>query len=216
MVGYQPNGRLGILPRSGDGAEMIDPSLRDQLILSVVDKFLLAGILVLATWWLNKRLEAFKITQGRASDLEKLRNQKRMDLLETELSKFYWPVYLGLQKDNAVWETILQRQSGDSVKAAVGKQIESGFILPNHIAICDAIETNIHLAAPDKEMMTEVLKYLRHIAVYRSLRETGNLSIDPLDVNVPWPATFFPVIERATIEKQAEFDSLLKGPTPRT
>lgn len=184
-------------------------NLKESIILAVVDKGLLALILAIAGFWLNRNLEAFKSKSALKNDLERLRDQKQLDLLQAQLSQFYWPVYLGLQVDNAVWEKILQRESIDQVGAAVGRRIESDFILPNHDAVVKTITANIHLAAPGSELMDELLKYLRHVAVYRALRASDNANIDPISVGEPWPSDLFPAIRKATLVKQQEFEALL-------
>lgn len=183
--------------------------LRDSIILSIVDKGLLALILAIAGFWLNRYLEAFKSKRALENDLRKLRDQKQLELLQAQLCQFYWPVYFGLQMDNAVWEKILQRESNDQVRAALAKKIESDFILPNHEAIVKTIMGNIHLAAPGRELMDELLRYLRHIAIYRALRASGTTNIDPIGVGEPWPANVFPAVEKATWEKQREFEAVL-------
>jgi hypothetical protein len=183
--------------------------LKDSIILSIVDKGLLALVLAVAGFWLNRYLESFKSRRALENDLRKLRDQKQLELLQAQLCQFYWPIYFGLQMDNAVWEKILQRESDDQLRAAIGKKIESDFIMPNHDAIAKTIMSNIHLAAPGSELMNELLKYLRHIAIYRALRASGNTNIDPIVVGEPWPTKVFPAVEKATLEKQREFDALL-------
>ena len=80
-----------------------------QVLLTLLDKGLLALILAVAGFWLNRYVEAFKSRQAIEKELRKARDQKRIELLQSQLSQFYWPVYLHLQMDNVVWEKILQR-----------------------------------------------------------------------------------------------------------
>ena len=114
--------------------------------------------------------------------------------------------------DNAVWERILQRESKDPIKAELRHRIESDFILPNHADTCKLIENGVYLAAPDNKVMEASMKYLRHVAVYRALRASGNTKVDPLDVGEEWPADVFPSIERkaARIRGIAETTCFLK------
>ena len=35
-----------------------------------------------------------------------LSHTKRLEFLERQLTEFYWPLYWGLQKDNAVWQRV--------------------------------------------------------------------------------------------------------------
>jgi hypothetical protein len=185
-------------------------SYREQVLLTLLDKGLLALILIVAGFWLNWYLEKFKSRQQLENELRKVRDQKQIELLESQLSKFYWPVYLHLQMDNVVWQRILQKGSSDKLTADLSHRIETDFILPNHDATCTLIQANIHLAAPDSQLMKAVLKYLRHVTVYRALRATGNTSLDPINVDEPWPKDLFPAVEEATFRKQREFETLLQ------
>src|SRR5216684_6891739 len=141
-------------------------NFHQQIVVTIIDKGLLALILAIAGFWLSKYLEAFKSRRALENELKKTRDQKMIQLFESQLSQFYWPIYLLLQMDNAIWEKILHRDSKDPVKAQLGRRIENDFILPNHASICRTIEANIHLAAPDSQLMDLILKYLRHVAVY--------------------------------------------------
>jgi hypothetical protein len=120
-------------------------------------------------------------------------------------------VYLRLQMDNVVWERSLQRRSKDRIKAELGHRIENDFILPNHETTCKIIEANIHLAAPDSQLVDSILKYLRHVAVYRALRASGCNDVDPIAVEEPWPESVFPTIKEATFRKQHDFETLLNN-----
>jgi hypothetical protein len=185
-------------------------TFRQQLLLTIIDKALIGLLIAVAGFWLNRYLEAFKSRQSLQNELKKVRDQKQIELLEARLSHLYWPVYLHLQMDNVVWERILERKSQNPIKAALAAQIEKDFILPNHEAACQIIKSNIHLADLDPQLIEILLKYVRHVAVYRAIRATGNTETDPLDVGEPWPYDVFPAIEKATLLHQKEFQTLLK------
>jgi hypothetical protein len=53
-----------------------------------------------------------------------------MDFKARQLSEFYWPIYVTLQKDNAVWDRILDRNKGDDVLRKVAVEIEKGKYCP--------------------------------------------------------------------------------------
>jgi hypothetical protein len=94
-------------------------TFEQELFLTVLDKGLIGILLAIAGFWLNRYLEAFKSRRALESELIKTRDQKELELVQSQLSQFYWPVYLRLQIDNVVWERILQRQSNDPVRAAL-------------------------------------------------------------------------------------------------
>jgi hypothetical protein len=101
-----------------------------------------------------------------------------------------------LQKDNAVWQKILDsRNKEDSLRQRVGTEIEKTFILPNHDEIIKLIESKIHLAKADAELLNQLLTYIRHIAVYKAMRSSGVFEYDPIHLGEPWPEKLFPLIE---------------------
>lgn len=66
------------------------------------------------------------------------------------------------------------------------------------------------LGVSGEEDSQTILKYLRHVAVYRALRASKNNELDPIDVHEPWPADVFPIIKETTLRKQRDFEMLLK------
>lgn len=160
-----------------------------------------AGIVAKAIW---------DYTAGRHEELRRLALNKKVERLERQLSEFYWPIYLRLQKDNAVWERILDRTDGDDeLRQAVGSEIERNVVLPNHLEIVNIIETKAHLAEADGTMMKLLQTYLRHIAVYQSMRAAGCYDKDPIYLGEPWPAGFFEAIEQRTLTLQQEYSGYL-------
>ena len=129
--------------------------------------------------------------------------------LQQRLSDFYWPLYLRLQRDNVVWRRILERGDDDDTKRRIAREVEEGVILPNHREAVSIIERGIHVAAIDPEFEGEMLKYLRHVAVYTSARAAG-LDVDPLALNEPWPRDFFPMVESRLARYQGELRELLR------
>ena len=145
----------------------------------------------------------------RKKDIEKSNRDKKISNLEAQLSDFYWPIYLRLQKDNVVWKRILDRKSDDEDKKKTGYEIEKSILLPNHEEIVKIIESNIHRARPDKVLEGQLLQYLRHISVYQSIRNAGILDKDPLHFDEPWPSELFGLIEDKTYELQRQYDRLI-------
>lgn len=185
-------------------------SFHEQLIITLMDKALIGGIVAVAGFWANRYLESFKSRRELENELSKLRDQKRLEILESQLSKFYWPLYLRLQMDNVVWRRILDRTAEDEVKRSVAGQIDENFILPNHEAMRTTIEGNIHLARADQGLFDALLRYLRHVAVYKALRASGIRNVDPVALGEGWPKDLFVKIEEATLARQKEFDQMIR------
>jgi hypothetical protein len=170
-----------------------------QTLLSFIS--VLAGFLGKSAWDLYWK---------RKQERESIAYKKRLEFVERQLSNFYWPIYLRLQKDNVVWERLLDRDHDDPVLANIARTIEANIILPNHAEIVNIIETNMHLARADEAFEQQLLQYVRHISVYQSMRQAGVLDRDPLALGEPWPPQLFPMLEQRTEALQAEYDRLLK------
>lgn len=137
-------------------------------------------------------------------------HDKRVAFLERQLSELYWPLYMHLQRDNAVWERILDKGRLDEGKALVGAQIETDVILPNHAATVTLITEKIHLLGhEDRSMIDLLLKYIRHVAVYQAMRATGDLVRFPKALGENFPNDLFAKIEDRTKGLQKQYDVLI-------
>jgi hypothetical protein len=210
----------------------------ERMIELVIDKVLLGGIVLAVGYWLNKRFEIFKNETNEKYHqkqlIAELENQQRQQISELEnqlaiaqynaelefiarqISEFYWPIYLRLEKDNVMWKRIQSLSSEKNVlPEAASEAIEKDFILKNHQEIVEIIESKIHLAensANSKELIEELLKYIKHVAVYKTIRSIKELQkINPIDVNEPFPSKLFPLIANNFRECQSRYESLKKA-----
>ena len=163
-------------------------SLQEELIKIVIDKLAIGILLILVGYFINKFLEKFKANQALRNEFIKQRSLARQQLIEKQLSEFYWPVYIRLQKDNIIWRRILDRENeDDDFKRKVGTEIENGVILPNHEEIVEIIESKIHLTRTDNDLIDALLKYIKHVAVYKANRAAGYEDLIPIHLQEPWP-----------------------------
>lgn len=185
----------------------------EELIITVVDKALIGGLLLLGGLFVNRFLETLKGQQALRNELMKLRDAKQIDYHDRQLSQFYWPIYIRLHLDSAVWEKILDKRNGnDEVRRRVGSEIEKNFILPNHEEVVRIIQSNIHLMDGNSALFASLLQYVRHVAIYRALRSSGCEDKDPIDLGEPWPSDLLAAIREAANSVQRRYDSLLKRP----
>jgi hypothetical protein len=197
------------------------PDFYEKLLLTLVDKGALALLVVIVGFWINKRLEKFKSEQFRISELAKqkqsleneLRRQRdtiKLQFIERQLSQFYWPIYLRLQKDNEVWNRVHHLSDRSNVlPKELGTAIEKNFLLPNHDEMVKIIESGIHLAKDDEELFKVLIKYIKHAALYKSIRSAGRYDLNPIDVGEPFPKNLFTAIEKKTMRLQKQYDELL-------
>ena len=81
-------------------------------------------------------------------------------------------------------------------------------LLENHVKISKIIEENINIAEPNKILGATLLKYLRHVSVYKLLRDSNEYNIWPHDFGEPYPDNLKYLIEKKTFELQKEYNSL--------
>ncbi|PTQ70620.1 hypothetical protein [Pseudomonas sp. GV071] len=134
----------------------------------------------------------------------------RLEFLERQLSSFYWPIYLYLQKNNVVWDQLVNGKAfDDSIRRQVNSQLHLTFFRQNHDTLVKLIESNIHIAQPDAEFESILLEFVRHVTLYSALRDLGHENIDPIAFNVPWPNKFFAAVEQRLASTQKEYEGLL-------
>lgn len=213
-------------------------ALSEKIIELVIDKVLLGGIVLAAGYWLNKRFEIFKnetnekyrqrqliaeLENQQKQQITELENQltvarynTELEFIERQISEFYWPIYLRLEKDNMMWKRIKSLNAENNIlPEAASEVIEKDFILKNHQEIVEIIESKIHLAETftnSKELRDELLKYIKHVAVYKTIRSIKELQrFNPVDLNEPFPPNLYPLIESNFRELQKRYESLKKA-----
>lgn len=81
--------------------------------------------------------------------------------------------------------------------------------MPNHNEIMDILEKKIHLARAHTPLADALLRYIRHLAVYKALRASGIYDRDPLQFDEPYPQNLFSLVEQEKDRLQQEYDRLL-------
>jgi hypothetical protein len=76
--------------------------LQDEVIKILLDKLAVGGLLLLGGFLLNKTIEKLKYAESLKNEITKQRFVTRLQLIERQLTEFYWPIYLRLQKNNVV------------------------------------------------------------------------------------------------------------------
>lgn len=144
---------------------------------------------------------------ARQEEIARIRRDKKIQLLERQLSEFYWPIYIRLEKDNLIWEKVFDKNSG--VDPAVQKALETTHILPNHQEIMEILSSKIYLARASQPLSRALSAYIKHIAVYQAIRQAGIHDRDPLQFGEPYPTEIFELIKTEKNRLQTEYDRLL-------
>ncbi len=193
---------------------IFDATMTRDLIKIVADKLAIGLLILFSGYILNRAIEKYKAAQTLKSEISKQRFAAKLQRIERQLSEFYWPMYLRLQKDNTLWRRLLDKgKEDDNPLRRIGSRIEIDFILPNHNELVKIIETKIHLAEPDSALQDALLSYINHVAVYNAAIAAGftDLHGTQRELVTPWPRELFPLIKDRTLQLQQEYVILLKS-----
>ena len=193
---------------------IFDSTMTRDLIKIIADKLAIGLLILFSGYMLNRAIEKYKAAQGLKSEISKQRFAATLQRIERQLSEFYWPMYLRLQKDNTVWRRLLDKgKEEDNPLRRIGSRIEIDFILPNHNELVKIIETKIHLAEPDAALQAALLSYIDHVAVYNATIAAGftDLHGSQRELLTPWPRDLFPLIEERTLKLQRDYVILLNA-----
>lgn len=184
----------------------------------LAEKVLLAGI-AFVLWHFysrsQKKTEAVELKREKLEEeLRLLRKDRQrteageqIALLERQLSAFLWPMTYFLQKDDALWKRVPQLSREAKLPEDAGRILERDAVIPNHEAALQTIEKHFGLIATDAKLAEEIVKYVRHVTVYRALR-SSNQSLNPMDVDEPFPADLGRLIEHATTNVRQRLEQL--------
>jgi hypothetical protein len=198
---------------------MADLSFRQQIYLTIIDKLIIALLLVVAGLYANEYLELFKTRAQAAADREKAaeqlaheRTQAEIQMVQRQLSDLYYPLYFRLAKDDGVWDAIMRR--------GVGPSIEQSVILPNNKEVLALLETHADLIFRSDEsrepaLMNAFLQYERHMAVYLGLRATGDTR-RPADLGVEYPNRICHLVEKRVQVLETKLSTLRGEPAAAT
>lgn len=196
-----------------------DPAFIEKVLLTLLDKGALAIILVAAGLWANQKLESFKadIRIAELAQRDKIELQKQLEATrrdielkfrERQLSLFFWPLYLRLEKDTAIWQRVATiSNDGKRALPADASGIIERDLLKNHEEMVKVIEGNIHLAGNDPDLLKDLLKYMEHVAVYQAMRSAG-ARLNPIDVNAEFPPNLIPRVKAHLERLQREYSDL--------
>jgi hypothetical protein len=208
-------------------------TFHQQLALTILDKCVLAGIVLWFGHWANKRLESHKDQIAEVAELRRENNKllhvlerdkhaRQLDFKLQQLSQFYWPIHARFLIDTALWKIVpyVDRDGKHDrpvtlVPEALGRSIEITDMITNHEQIVAIIQSNMHLANADDKMLEDISAYIRHVAVYKALRAAKILTKSPKSLDEPFPERLIATVATRLEKLQAEFEGLslpLAGP----
>lgn len=193
-------------------------TFREEFILLLLDKGLLAGIAFVLWHFHSQSQHRAETKQRKLEQLEEevrqLERERRrtevseeIALLERQLGEFLWPMQYFLQKDDALWERVPDLSSDAKLPKEAGRALERDAVIPNHEAALQTIEKHFGLIATNAKLADAIIRYVRHVTVYRALR-LSNQVLNPIDVNEPFPPDLPEMIEQVTASVRQRLEQL--------
>jgi hypothetical protein len=143
-----------------------------QIRLLILDKALIGVLILISGFLINVAFENVK------SYLERERND-RSSLLTyhtQRLNTFLYPLLYDIERDDAVYVEMYQKDKAIPTKSDLGRLIEMDVILPNHDKILSLLENNSAYIGNSTQLRDTIKQYQRHIAVLKALRKQGDFS----------------------------------------
>ena len=143
----------------------MDPALRQQIIVSLVDKAGFGLLLLFAAFILNWSIERIRFRHGLTAERQKLALANRIAFKERQLSEFYGPIYGSLKQIRPIddlWNT--GRLKGEIEKSIV-KRIRAA-----NDRIVQVLLDKSHLLE-GSTMPDSYVRFLAHVAVWHSFWE---------------------------------------------
>ena len=171
-------------------------TFEQQLYLLLIDKGVLA-VLAFTLWHFYSRQKERTSTEM----------SEAIALLERQLSDFYWPMKYHLETDSALWERVPALSDDATLPEEAGRALERDAVIPNHEAALEVIEKGFGLIASDTRLTDAVVRYVRHVTVYRALR-CSNQDLNPIDVEEPFPPDLHDLVETGLVNTQYRLETL--------
>jgi hypothetical protein len=148
-------------------------------------------------------------------DLFMANRDRRFKLYERQLSEFYWPIYIRLHNNDAVWLRMMEKDnSSNNIGNKIAEKIEDEVILKNHVEIENIIKSSIHIALPDKILIRSIKDYLKHVEIYKAIRAVDIKDKYPGQFNAEYPKNFERLIEKRTIQIQEKLNKIYRNFKP--
>lgn len=145
------------------------------------------------------------------------KKERIFKLYERQLSEFYWPIYIRLHNNAALRIRMLTKGEGfnptDNKMAAA---IEHNVIMKNNQEIADIIMSQIHISFPEKELLSAIKSFLKHVEIYKAIRAADITDKYPTHFKVEYPTIFGELIEERTLALQNKINRQYKNRTRLT
>ena len=113
-----------------------------------------------------------------------------------------------LRKRNQTENSCRTANHEDSIVEGIMLKLDK-IVLKNHVETVEMIENNIVSAEPRSDIAKLLMQYNRHVIMYKSLREEGDLSF-PRKFGAPFPRELLPTVEKRLFELQKQYNDIVE------
>ena len=168
-------------------------TFEQQLLLTVVDKLIIAFLIAIAIYYFNRLLEKFKSDQSLRREYEVLRDRVALTHLQRQIEELYSPLLGLIQQKRIIYEIAHQKcpQGRHSANHEVWSYFTEKDFLNLDSQIASLIRTKVYLLETD-ELPKSFELFLTHAtqfhALYMLWKDKKTSSVDiPI---TPWPTAF--------------------------
>lgn len=142
-------------------------TFREELVLVIVDKLAIGFLIVVAGFFFNRLLEAFKGQQALRKEYETLRDQTTLKHLQRQIEELYSPLLGLIQYTHTVFK-IARKEVDRPDQGEVWNYFVEKYFLPLNAQIATLLRTKIYLIESD-EIPESFKQFLAHQAQFDSL-----------------------------------------------
>lgn len=187
-----------------------------DIILTVIDKFAIGLLILIAGFFLNKILERFKGEQALRKQYEALRDQTKLNHIQRQIEELYSPL-LGLITTSKIVNDIanLKQDSvgtdGTNEEAETKRYFVEQYYLPFNRQMADLIRAKVYLV-PTSELPDSFNLFLKHQAQFdclHSLWRDEGISSDKIPIE-RWPDQFRVDVQTTLTELRSNYNEYLE------
>lgn len=195
-------------------------SLREEIILVLLDKGAIALIFLIVGYFLNKLIERFKAEQSLRKQYESLRDETKLIHIQRQIEELYSPLHALITTSRIVYDIAKQKQSQMSrqsktdvskEKAETWRYFVEKYFLPLNKQMADLIRSKVHLMETE-ELPNSFNRFLEHQAQYdclHSLWRDREVSSDEI-YGEGWPEHFGADVQHTLTELRRSYKGYIE------
>ena len=119
-------------------------------------------------------------------------NEEHKTKIMFKLEKFYYPLHFNLNRLSNIWDILQERKKSNNDNTE-DIDIECMIL---HQENQDIIKSNIVQAKPIPKLLNSIMKYDKHVTIFKILKRCGSKCSSPRNYNAEYPEEFKDIIKR--------------------